>query len=56
MTNGTALLFDIDGRSAIARRFKDITSDISPTRAAPYEDRSELHRTGLYGVERGNFW
>jgi hypothetical protein len=28
MTNGTALLPDIDGRSAIARRFKDITSGI----------------------------
>src|SRR4029077_14802430 len=28
MTNGTALLPDIDGRSAIARRFKDITSAI----------------------------
>lgn len=28
LTNGTALLPDIDGRSAIARRFKDITSSI----------------------------
>src|SRR5437660_12008556 len=28
MTNGTALLPDVDGRSAIARRFKDITSGI----------------------------
>jgi hypothetical protein len=28
MTNGTALLPDIDGRSAIARRLKDITSGI----------------------------
>jgi hypothetical protein len=28
MTNGTALLPDIDGRSAIARRFKDITRGI----------------------------
>ena len=28
MTNGTALLPDIDGRSAIARRVKDITSAI----------------------------
>ena len=28
MTNGTELLPDIDGRSAIARRFKDITSAI----------------------------
>jgi hypothetical protein len=28
LTNGTALLPDIDGRSAIARRFKDITSGI----------------------------
>src|SRR3984893_3781455 len=28
MTNGTALLPDIDGRSAIARRLKDITSAI----------------------------
>jgi hypothetical protein len=28
MRNGTALLPDIDGRSAIARRFKDITSAI----------------------------
>ena len=28
LTNGTALLPDIDGRSAIARRFKDITSRI----------------------------
>jgi hypothetical protein len=28
MTNGTALLPDVDGRSAIARRFKDITSAI----------------------------
>ncbi len=28
MTNGTALLPDIDGRSALARRFKDITSGI----------------------------
>jgi hypothetical protein len=28
MTNGTALLPDIDGRTAIARRFKDITSAI----------------------------
>ena len=28
MTNGTALLPDVDGRGAIARRFKDITSAI----------------------------
>jgi hypothetical protein len=28
LTNGTALLPDIDGRSAIARRFKDIASRI----------------------------
>jgi hypothetical protein len=28
MTNGTALLPDVDGRSAIARRFKDISSAI----------------------------
>jgi hypothetical protein len=28
MTNGTALLPNIDGRSAIARRFKDITNGI----------------------------
>jgi hypothetical protein len=28
LTNGTALLPDIDGRSATARRFKDITSGI----------------------------
>ena len=28
LTNGTALLPDIDGRSAIARRFKDIASGI----------------------------
>jgi hypothetical protein len=28
MTNGMALLPDVDGRSAIARRFKDITSGI----------------------------
>jgi hypothetical protein len=28
MTNGTALLPDVDGRSAIVRRFKDITSAI----------------------------
>src|SRR5437660_12686540 len=28
MTNGTALLPDVDGRSAIARRLKDITSSI----------------------------
>jgi hypothetical protein len=31
----TALLPDIDGRAAVARRFKDITSASSPTRAAP---------------------
>jgi hypothetical protein len=28
LTNGAALLPDVDGRSAIARRFKDITSAI----------------------------
>jgi hypothetical protein len=28
MTNGTVLLPDVDGRSAIARRFKDITRGI----------------------------